>query len=271
MKSSVGKAVAAAVLLGAGFYGQTVLADSHQVQAGESFFSIAQTYGISAYDLAANNGMSIYDTINPGDFLEVGDVYVEPTAAVTTASSTYTVQYGDSFSSIGAIYGLDAQTLASQNGLSIYTTIIPGQVLTVPVSTTIASVATATEPTTDTNDDYYIDGLTYEPGINYPVGQCTWAVQKLTGWAGDWWGNAADWAANAAREGYQTGTTPVVGAIAVWDDGAYGHVAYVSDVQSDTSIQVLEANYAGNQWIDNYRGWFNPQASTGTLTYIYPY
>ncbi len=73
-------------------------------------------------------------------------------------------------------------------------------------------------------------------------------------------------------QGYRVGDVPVVGAIAVWDGGEYGHVAYVTDVQSESSIQVLEANYdgSGTQPIGNYRGWFNPTASRGTVRYIYP-
>lgn len=55
------------------------------------------------------------------------------------------------------------------------------------------------------------------------------------------------------------GTTPVVGSIAVWADGGFGHVAYVTGVDEVGNIQVLEANYNGRQWIDYHRGWFNPE------------
>ena len=46
----------------------------------------------------------------------------------------------------------------------------------------------------------------------------------------------------------------------------------MTDVQSENSIQVLECNYdgSGTQPIGNYRGWFNPTASRGTVRYIYP-
>lgn len=105
----------------------------------------------------------------------------------------------------------------------------------------------------------------------YPVGQCTWGAKTLAPWAGDYWGNGAQWAASAAAAGFRTGSTPQVGAIISWNDGGYGHVAVVTAVQSATSIQVSEANYAGNQAIGNYRGWFNPAAAgQGSFTYIYP-
>ena len=54
--------------------------------------------------------------------------------------------------------------------------------------------------------------------------------------------------------------------------GGYGHVAVVTAVESSTRIQVSECNYdgSGTQPIGNYRGWFNPTASRGTVRYIYP-
>ena len=105
----------------------------------------------------------------------------------------------------------------------------------------------------------------------YPVGQCTWGAKTLAPWAGDYWGNGAQWAASAAAAGFRTGSTPQVGAIISWNDGGYGHVAVVTAVESPTRIQVSEANYAGHQAIGNYRGWFNPAAAgPGSFTYIYP-
>lgn len=107
---------------------------------------------------------------------------------------------------------------------------------------------------------------------SYPAGQCTWGAKTLAPWAGDYWGNGGQWAASAAAAGFRTGSTPQVGAIASWDDGGYGHVAVVTAVESSTRIQVSECNYdgSGTQPIGNYRGWFNPTASRGTVRYIYP-
>ena len=105
---------------------------------------------------------------------------------------------------------------------------------------------------------------------SYPVGECTWGAKVLAPWAGDYWGNGAQWAASAAAAGFRTGSQPQVGAIACWNDGGYGHVAVVTAVQSPTSIQVSESNYLGIRSIGNYRGWFNPVNAQGSLTYIYP-
>ena len=116
----------------------------------------------------------------------------------------------------------------------------------------------------------------FKPNYNYnsynayPVGQCTWGAKALAPWASNFWGNGGQWAANARRDGFRVGTMPEVGAIACWTDSGYGHVAVVTHVQSQTRIQVKESNYAGNQFIANFRGWFNPTIGFGRVSYIYP-
>lgn len=123
---------------------------------------------------------------------------------------------------------------------------------------TVATPAAASRPTYSSS------------ASSYPVGECTWGAKVLAPWAGDYWGNGAQWAASAAAAGFRTGSQPQVGAIACWNDGGYGHVAVVTAVQSTTSIQVSESNYLGIRSIGNYRGWFNPVNAQGSLTYIYP-
>lgn len=117
----------------------------------------------------------------------------------------------------------------------------------------------------------------YTPHANsYPWGQCTWGVKVLAPWVGNYWGNAAQWTASAASAGFRTGSAPVAGSVVVWNDGGYGHVAYVTDVREDGMIQVLEANHGGSadaadpRGIGNYRGWFNPKGIIGSVSYIYP-
>lgn len=111
---------------------------------------------------------------------------------------------------------------------------------------------------------------------SYPQLQCTWGAKVLAPWTGNYWGNASQWAASALSEGFTVNDTPAVGSLVVWNDGAYGHVAYVTGVRSRTEIQVLEANYGGSAYaanpkgIQNYRGWFNPIGIQGSVSYIHP-
>lgn len=117
-----------------------------------------------------------------------------------------------------------------------------------------------------------VQHVNYDGTTNtYPYGQCTWGVKAVAPWAGTQWGNGADWARSAARDGFRTGSNPEVGAIVSWDDGGYGHVAYVTHVDLATGyVKVVEANYAGDQSLGDHRGWFNPSdGSWGAVTYIY--
>ena len=155
------------------------------------------------------------------------------------------------------------------------------QSLAASANTTFAAQVQATSSSSSSDDESsYTPAATtvsqrptYSSNASsYPTGQCTWGAKTLAPWAGDYWGNGGQWATSAAAAGFRTGSTPQVGAIASWDDGGYGHVAVVTAVESSTRIQVSECNYdgSGTQPIGNYRGWFNPTASRGTVRYIYP-
>ena len=111
----------------------------------------------------------------------------------------------------------------------------------------------------------------------YPIGQCTWGVKALADWVGNYWGNANQWGDSARKAGYTTGSTPQVGSVIVFPNSIYegvnyGHVAYVTNVYEDGTIEVLESNYNGvDEQIKNYRGRFNPnQPRYGGVYYIYP-
>ena len=155
------------------------------------------------------------------------------------------------------------------------------QTVAASANTTFAAQVQATSSSSSSSDD----DSSYTPAptpvshrptystnaSSYPTGECTWGAKTLAPWAGDYWGNGAQWATSAAAAGFRTGSTPQVGAIACWNDGGYGHVAVVTAVSSSTSIQVSESNYGGDRTIGNKRGWFNPTTtSEGYVTYIYP-
>ena len=155
------------------------------------------------------------------------------------------------------------------------------QTVAASANTTFAAQVQATSSSSSSSDDdsSYTPAATpvsHRPtystnASSYPTGECTWGAKTLAPWAGDYWGNGAQWATSAAAAGFRTGSQPQVGAIACWNDGGYGHVAVVTAVSSTTSIQVSESNYGGNRTIGNKRGWFNPTTtSEGYVTYIYP-
>ena len=96
---------------------------SYIVKYGDSWWAIANRYGMNMYTLAQLNGKSIYSMIYPGEVLRVNG------SANTSARSTYTVRYGDSWWKIANNHGMNMYTLAQMNGKSIYSMIYPGEVL----------------------------------------------------------------------------------------------------------------------------------------------
>jgi surface antigen len=76
------------------------------------------------------------------------------------------------------------------------------------------------------------------PGDTYAWGNCTyWAFANRL-WANKpiptTWGNANTWDDNAILDGYLVDHTPQVGAVMQSNDAPLGHVAYVTNVDSET-------------------------------------
>ncbi|HEL2056454.1 TPA: CHAP domain-containing protein [Streptococcus suis] len=132
------------------------------------------------------------------------------------------------------------------------------------VSSTTSAVATSTISSSNSS----VSASNSSSANTYPVGQCTWGAKQAAPWVGNYWGNANQWLYSASAAGFSTGSTPQVGAVAVWTSGAYGHVAVVTAVNG-SQIQVVESNFNGNMYVSNFRGWFDASAS-GVSGYIYP-
>ncbi len=80
--------------------------------------------------------------------------------------------------------------------------------------------------------------LVTQPDNYYPVGECTWAAKSwLLGHKTG--GNGGMWAAGALRAS-GPGNAPGSVLIACWDNGGYGHVAVVTEVEHHQKIQVKE-------------------------------
>ncbi|HEP1804590.1 TPA: CHAP domain-containing protein [Streptococcus suis] len=176
-----------------------------------------------------------------------------------------------------AEYQAQQAALAQQQVASVSAPVVSTPVettVTETVATVSQSTPTVSTPTTSISSGSGISAAANNArydASSYPIGECTWGVKSQLSWVGPYWGDAKQWLASARAEGFSTGSTPQVGAIAVWTGGYYGHVAVVTAVQSSTSIQVVESNYMGRRYIGNHRGWFNPTTtSEGAVYYIYP-
>lgn len=179
-----------------------------------------------------------------------------------------------------AAYEAQQVALAQQQAASIVSTpvaqsstetvVTSSQSQVVEQTTTVSTPSNSSSSSSSSSSSAASNNARYDAS-SYPVGECTWGVKSQLSWVGPYWGNANQWVASARAEGFSVGTTPQVGAVAVWVGGAYGHVALVTAVESSTNIQVSESNYMGRRYIGNHRGWFNPTTtSEGTVYYIYP-
>ncbi|MGI8683124.1 MAG: CHAP domain-containing protein [Mycobacteriales bacterium] len=103
-------------------------------------------------------------------------------------------------------------------------------------------------------NDYPYSGQT--SGIdpwNFYKGQCTsfvaWRLNDRRGinfnnyWRGQHFGNANLWEGAARNLGIAVNNQPKVGAVAQWNSGSYGHVAWVTRVNSNNTVTIEEYNY----------------------------
>ena len=93
---------------------------TYTVQSGDSWWSIANRYGMSMYTLAARNGKTIYTVIHPGDRLIISG---------QTATRAYTVKSGATLSGISARLGVSVSHLVQTNHISNPNRIYVGQSL----------------------------------------------------------------------------------------------------------------------------------------------
>jgi lysozyme len=95
----------------------TQTSGTYTVQSGDSWWSIANRYGMSMYTLASRNGKTIYSMLYPGDRLIISD----------QTSHVYTVKSGDTLSGIAGRLGVSVGHLAQTNHISNPNLIFIGQ------------------------------------------------------------------------------------------------------------------------------------------------
>ncbi|WP_315006510.1 LysM peptidoglycan-binding domain-containing protein [uncultured Granulicatella sp.] len=146
----------------------TTSGNSYTVVSGDSLYAIARKMGTSIQELLSLNGLNLNSIIHPGQVLALSSKSAsaetkqeestpkeEKASAETTESTkqnstggTYTVVSGDGLYAIARKTGTAIEDLLSLNGLSLNSTIYPGQVLTLSAS----SESSANEETTSTEE-----------------------------------------------------------------------------------------------------------------------
>ena len=82
---------------------------------------------------------------------------------------------------------------------------------------------------------------------SYDEGECTYYVFNLVksdlNMIENSWGDAEHWAERAEADGYTVDQTPEEGSILQTQRGEIGHVAYVTNINKDDSIEITEMNF----------------------------
>lgn len=110
---------------------------NYTVAKDDSIERIAHKFGLDARTVAALNGLTQASSVHAGQTLSLTRSAQSPTDTPQTAeaSSSYTVESGDTASGIAADHGVSTQALLDANGLTWSSTIYPGDTLTIPSNT----------------------------------------------------------------------------------------------------------------------------------------
>lgn len=158
---------------------QSSSSGTYTVVSGDGLYAIARKTGTSIDDLLSLNDLSLTSTIYPGQVLTLSansqeaeseessstenesststqETSSEENAASseqTSTGGTYTVVSGDGLYAIARKTGISIDDLLSLNGLSLNSTIYPGQVLTLSGNSEAAPATESTESTAEESQE----------------------------------------------------------------------------------------------------------------------
>ena len=174
--------------------------DGYTVVSGDSLYAIARKTGTSIQDLLSLNGLNLNSIIHPGQVLALSSKSVstetkqeesapkeetKSTETSTTISTgSYTVVSGDGLYAIARKTGTSIQDLLSLNGLTLNSTIYPGQVLKLSsTSETSASeeASTSTEETSSEETSTSSEQATSTGSYTVVSGDGLYAIARKTG------------------------------------------------------------------------------------------
>ena len=167
---------------------------TYTVVSGDGLYAIARKTGTAIEDLLSLNGLSLNSTIYPGQVLTLSassesSANEETTSAEESSSSTqetpseesaasseqaatggtYTVVSGDGLYAIARKTGTSIEDLLSLNGLSLNSTIYPGQVLKLSANSEAATAEESTESTTEETQEEATTSEETTPSTNAKI------------------------------------------------------------------------------------------------------
>ncbi len=241
---------------------------NYTVKNWDSFSSIAAKHGVSINSILWANNFDTKKTLKPGETLTIPPV----------SGLIHTIKSWDTLSTIAKKYAISEQKILEQNNLSQGAMlrkwdqiIIPGAIKKVEPPKVVAKAPAKKTPTSTkktptkvtakksaqwwysfttwgnsefVDSDGAYDLVKRKPQWTFSWGTCTRYVAQYKNV--NWSGNAKDWLRNAKNKGHDTGSTPTIWSIVVfqwkWYNPVYGHVWIVIDMKGDDII-VKDMNY----------------------------
>ena len=175
--------------------------DGYTVVSGDSLYAIARKTGTSIQDLLSLNGLNLNSIIHPGQVLALSskaastETKQEESApkeetkstetSTTTSTGSYTVVSGDGLYAIARKTGTSIQDLLSLNGLTLNSTIYPGQVLklssTSEVSSSDEATTSAEETSSEETDSNEVQTSSSAGSYTVVSGDSLYAIARKTG------------------------------------------------------------------------------------------
>jgi surface antigen len=214
---------------------------AYTTQAGDTISSLAAKFGVTSDSIRWSNNLS-------GDNVAAGTKLVIP----PVNGIVYTVKAGDTADILAARFNANKDQIIAYNDGEI-SGLKAGEQIIIPGATQLLTASAISSSSSSSSSFPWGSGPMY--GFNgYDYGYCTWYVASQISVPGNW-GNASSWAYYARLSGWNVSTAPTVGAIAQ-KGGGEGHVAIVTAVNPDGSVQVRDMN--------GFAGW--GRVGTGTVS-----
>ena len=182
----------------------TTSTGSYTVVSGDGLYAIARKTGTNIQDLLSLNGLTLNSIIYPGQVLklsstsetsapEEASTSTEETSSEETSTSSeqaistgsYTVVSGDGLYAIARKTGTNIQDLLSLNGLTLNSTIYPGQVLKLSSTSEVSASEEATTSAEETSSEESAsnEAQTSSSAGSYTVvsGDSLYAIARKTG------------------------------------------------------------------------------------------
>jgi surface antigen len=169
---------------------------------------------------------------------------LDPALDNSNKAITYTVHPGDTLSGLAAAFRVNLSTLKYLNDLTDANALKNGKTLKIPKQGYAVDPSLIAKKEADANKQALAKRQAIakqtlaattakkltKPAYNgYPYGWCTYYVASRRQVPSNW-GNAGQWLRSARGAGWSTGNEPVVGAIMVTGESAWGHVTIVESV-----------------------------------------